>query len=366
MDVRPPGTSSGVRACAVSTTAVSEGALGTAWGDVDHLINISSEDPGDGLAEATVLPCPGLRTVDMGHGRTRSAETLKMGDKMGMAAQNNDLIKVKTLLRRGATINARNAASGVTPLGVAAERGHLQMVHLLLKGKAQVDDATNDGMTPLHICSQFGQTEVVQALVAAGADVNTVASRLPRGHEDHSTPLMSAVVRNSLPTIKALVAAKADVNLVPPRSGDSALHVACRLGRHKTIPLLLDSGAANTRLRNKFNETPLESALVSTTTSGHFCCIDLLKPLLAEGDPAPLADKSNTYICACMTRLSLHVAQELHKSGRDQPQPGNEDEPDVCRHTRAVPPPRARSPGSYAHMYRSRVRDSRETRPAAD
>ena len=294
---------------AADATAIRNGQLGDRWG-TEHLLeattnadslNRSSDQP------AVVIPARGMRTLDLGHGRTKSAETVKVGDKMGMAAQANDLLKVQKLLRRGVSVNARNSASGVTPLGVAAERGHNEMVKVLLEAKANVDDQTNDGMTPLHICCQFAQVETIKLLTAAGASVNTVARTLSFGHEDHSTPLMSATGRNSVATATALLEAKADVNAVPPRAGGSVVHLACRLGRADVLEVLLASGAADVTLRNREGETPLETALVWSYSRHHFRCQQLVRDRLPADAPAPLADKSDKYVTTAMARLARAI-----------------------------------------------------------
>ena len=82
---------------------------------IQELDAVLSED-----VERRTINMGGLRTVDLGHGRSKPAETVRLGDKMGMAAQANDLVKVQRLIKRGVSVNARNSTSGVTPLGVAA------------------------------------------------------------------------------------------------------------------------------------------------------------------------------------------------------------------------------------------------------
>mmetsp|Transcript_5598 Transcript_5598/g.18009 ORF Transcript_5598/g.18009 Transcript_5598/m.18009 type:complete len:285 (+) Transcript_5598:509-1363(+) len=215
---------------------------------LQELDAVLSED-----VERRTINMGGLRTVDLGHGRSKPAETVRLGDKMGMAAQANDLVKVQRLIKRGVSVNARNSTSGVTPLGVAAERGHDDVVKVLLSARANLDDTTREGMTPLHICCQFGRADTVRLLAAAGANVNSVARNLPPGHEQtSSTPLMSAVGRLSVPTVKALLGARADVNFRPrPARGCTALHLACRLGAINVLQALLDSGCANTGIRNR-------------------------------------------------------------------------------------------------------------------
>ncbi|EOD10889.1 hypothetical protein EMIHUDRAFT_422274 [Emiliania huxleyi CCMP1516] len=223
---------------------------------LQELDAVLSED-----VERRTINMGGLRTVDLGHGRSKPAETVRLGDKMGMAAQANDLVKVQRLIKRGVSVNARNSTSGVTPLGVAAERGHDDMVKVLLGARANLDDTTREGMTPLHICCQFGRADTVRLLAAAGANVNSVARNLPPGHEQtSSTPLMSAAGRLSVPTVKALLEARADVNFRPrPARGCTALHLACRLGALDVLQALLDSGCANTGIRNREGEPPRDA-----------------------------------------------------------------------------------------------------------
>ena len=69
-----------------------------------------TRDPGQYVAEV-----PGLAA---------NRTTLTRGDRLGTAAQRGDTQQVKKLVSKGADPNFRNAASGVTPLGVASERGH--------------------------------------------------------------------------------------------------------------------------------------------------------------------------------------------------------------------------------------------------
>ena len=53
--------------------------------------------------------------------------------------------------------------NGITPLYVACEKGHLDVVQVLLtKKEIQINQATNDGRTPINIASDFGHTEIVR------------------------------------------------------------------------------------------------------------------------------------------------------------------------------------------------------------
>jgi len=60
---------------------------------------------------------------------------------------------------------------GYTPLYIAAQKGHLDVVKTLIEHGARVDAATTDGATPLYIACQNGQIEVVKYLIEKGANV---------------------------------------------------------------------------------------------------------------------------------------------------------------------------------------------------
>ena len=79
---------------------------------------------------------------------------------------------MKLLLANKADVNASNH-NGATPLYVAAQNGHTEVVKLLLANKADVNARHTDGRTPLWMAAQEGHTEVVKLLLANKADVNT-------------------------------------------------------------------------------------------------------------------------------------------------------------------------------------------------
>ena len=61
---------------------------------------------------------------------------------------------------------------GRTPISLAADNGHGEVVGLLMKLGADINKAANHGQTPLHCAACYGHAHVVQMLVAGGADVN--------------------------------------------------------------------------------------------------------------------------------------------------------------------------------------------------
>ncbi|KAF8461733.1 ankyrin repeat protein [Kalaharituber pfeilii] len=73
----------------------------------------------------------------------------------------------------------------MTALHLAAIAGHENVVKLLLKEGAKIEEINAQGMTALHHAAQEGQVNAVKALLARGAD-RTARCKLEK------TPLMLA------------------------------------------------------------------------------------------------------------------------------------------------------------------------------
>ena len=106
--------------------------------------------------------------------------TSKQHEMLIGAVDSGNTAEVKTLLSAGADVNKKwNIHSGnqfftnITPLMLAAKKGHTEIVYELLAQKKIDLNAPGDfNATPLMEAARNGHLEIVQALVDRGAEVN--------------------------------------------------------------------------------------------------------------------------------------------------------------------------------------------------
>ncbi len=91
---------------------------------------------------------------------------------LAAAAAAGDLAQVRSLLRSGAPVNARDA-QGQTALVRAVRAGHLDIVRALIEAKADVNATDRNGLSPLVAAAERDDVEMARALLAAGADAST-------------------------------------------------------------------------------------------------------------------------------------------------------------------------------------------------
>ena len=183
------------------------------------------------------------------------------------ACEQVDVISARMLLKHGAdpnlpcpTVTDRTSISK-TPLVVAVENGHVELVEELLRNKADVNMTDNVGNCALHVAVNLylevnlkANREVVRLLLESGADPNLI----PVGCK---SPLSTAVVSNDTELAKLLIEKGAQLNLTDS-SGKTALHhaVCCKNSAPSVVKLLLERGA-DVQTTDKENKSPLHCAL---------------------------------------------------------------------------------------------------------
>ena len=241
---------------------------------------------------------------------------------------------VRTLVKHKANVNARTD-SGDTPLTLAAENGHDNVVHALLSDfQCLVDAKGQDGYTALHYSCSGGHVDIVRTLVKNKANVNartdsgdtplTLAAR--HGHDnvvhvllsgsqclvdakgqDGYTALHYSCSGGHVDIVRTLVKHKANVN-ARTDSGDTPLHVAALYGKIKVVTAIISSD--NINVKGHLGRSLLHSACVCSDQSN----CDVVEYFARYLSPLLVDDDGNTPLhTACLNNSSIPVLKTLLK-----------------------------------------------------
>uniref|UniRef100_A0A8C7FV96 Poly [ADP-ribose] polymerase n=1 Tax=Oncorhynchus kisutch TaxID=8019 RepID=A0A8C7FV96_ONCKI len=234
------------------------------------------------------------------------------------------------LLRKGANVNEKNK-DFMTPLHVAAERAHNDIMEVLQKHGAKINALDTLGQTALHRAAMAGHLQTCRLLLSYGADASILslqgftASQMgneavqqilsgtdrQQGEKErdskrenicslcspqnvncrdlegrHSTPLHFAAGYNRVALVEYLLHHGADVH-AKDKGGLVPLHNACSYGHYEVAELLVRHGAS-VNVADLWKFTPLHEA----AAKGKY---EICKLLLKHGaDPTKKNRDGNT------------------------------------------------------------------------
>ena len=152
------------------------------------------------------------------------------GPAIHKAAIRGDINKLRELLVAGVDPNMKDQ-TGITPLMLAAQKGHKEIVEYLITQGADINAKTKTGFTALFNPCFQGNIELATLLISHGADVNV---------KDDSNPLIGyAVLKGDKEIVELLLSNGADPYATDD-CGLTALNIATTRG-FKEIAQLIES-----------------------------------------------------------------------------------------------------------------------------
>ena len=145
------------------------------------------------------------------------------------------------LINAGSDVNLEQK-NGVTPLHLATQKGHKELVKILLAHNdpnQAITEGERKGLTPLHLAANKGHKEVIKILLAHKVDPNQA---ITEGEHKGFNTLHLAANKGHKEVIKTLLAHKADPNQAiteGERKGLTPLHLAANKGHKEVIKILL-------------------------------------------------------------------------------------------------------------------------------
>ncbi|NXJ78757.1 ANKR6 protein, partial [Trogon melanurus] len=192
-----------------------------------------------------------------------------LSERLLVAAYKGQVENVVQLINKGAKVAVTK--HGRTPLHLAAHKGHLHVVQVLLKAGCDLDIQDDSDQTALHRAAVVGNTDVIATLIQEGC-------ALDRQDKDGNTALHEACWHGFSQSAKVLVKAGANV-LAKNKAGNTPLHLACQNSHSQSTRVLL-LGGSRADLKNnagdtclhvaaRYNHLPIVRVLLSAFCSVH-------------------------------------------------------------------------------------------------
>jgi len=234
------------------------------------------------LLAVTVVLVLALLTVPTALVLTARAETKATSEQkpepaksLHQAAADGEIEQVKSLISKGADINAKDKL-GKTALHYAAEKGHAEVAKLLISHRAYVNAMDRNWAKPLHYAAMRGDKQTVELLISEGADIDAqnkngrgpwfeAMRSLAAGRKEVVELLAAkgakvpafhlAAFIGDMDKLKKLLEEGTNVN-TPAMYNTTALHAAANSGKKDIVEFLINKGA-NVDARDTFGLAPL-------------------------------------------------------------------------------------------------------------
>ncbi len=173
-----------------------------------------------------------------------------------LAAINGNLDMMKTLLGKGARVDAFDKHHLATPLFCSAVSDNPEGINLLLQRGANINAGLHEyGVSALHCAVRANNVDNVRMLLELGANPNNVQLF-------SETPLHTAASMGFEECVKLLIHHGACLEVLMGSMKMTALHLAAQDGNTDSVQYLLDGGA-NIDARNARGQSALHLAALA-------------------------------------------------------------------------------------------------------
>jgi len=146
-----------------------------------------------------------------------------------------------------ANLEAKNY-NGETPLHLAAQWGHLNIVKALVRHKANIFAKDQQGSSAIHWAVRKGHQEVVEYLITQNSKLLT-----EHGHKSR-TVLHEAATLGHMTLVKLLIQKNADLVTMVTEDNETALHSAVNQGHLAVVKYLVENKIA-VDAQDKYGQT---------------------------------------------------------------------------------------------------------------
>lgn len=162
-----------------------------------------------------------------------ATEVLALSERLLIASHKGQADNVVQLINKGAKVAVTKY--GRSPLHLAAYKGHIEVLRILLKAGCDLDIQDDGEQTALHRAAVVGNCDVISALIQESC-------ALDRQDKDGNTALHEVSWHGFSQSVKLLVKAGANVH-AKNKAGNTALHLACQNGHAQSAKVLLLGGS---------------------------------------------------------------------------------------------------------------------------